>query len=230
MAAKQAYLKCYIEHRLWIQRPIPSTARGRKRKRVPNRDLPVNSKRSVRKSAVKTTPAARSTSRASMKPSVADSRQAKLQAQAKLRKQVKELAQYQAALNGRGIRASARLRGTDGLKDEWQTIPEEWLAEPGSGRSVRTTRRPTPMNSRRASTPGSEHSSQESELTELSSDVENDPPSDSDSDNSHRRADIGSEEQSDNGGSPDGDEEQVVPVGFVEWETVRGCAHSFRTP
>lgn len=110
---------------------------------------------------------------------------------------------------------SARLRGKNGGEDEWQSIPDEWLT--GPTRVTRSTGRPTPFDDKRVSTPGSEHSSQESELTELTSDDETDA-------HPQLHAHANSDGHSDQDSSLDADEEPSVPANFVEWETVHVCS------
>jgi hypothetical protein len=191
-------------------------SRTSKRKRPPPRAQARQNKRSTRTKAPAPAPTRRSSRASSSLPTTNTPRAAKLKARTQLNKQAQELAKYQASLVEHGTRTSARLRGkADGDDDQWQTIPAEWLAE---SNAVQSTRQSSRLSATRGPNMSSECDSQESDLTELSSD-----------DDGHGSAVDGSSRATDNANSVSAhestsevDDDKPVPSDFVEWETVCG--------
>jgi hypothetical protein len=224
IGGKRCDLRCAFmtdpdeEHRLWIQRASLIKHSSRKRKRSDPRDEEISlrkqqshtTSRSVKKQAASVMPSTGRMSRSQSTPS--STRAAKLKAQSQLSKQAKELARYNASLTPRGTRISARLRGMDDDVGEWQPVPNEWL-EPSS-RSARrkATRKPSPP------TRSATESSEESELTDLSSEDEADMPASETRHDELQKPDDESTGQTDIR-APIEDVPELS-IDFIEWETV----------
>lgn len=176
-------------------------------------------------------------------------RAAKTRANQRLDAQARDIAEFQRQMSGSrsratsiiprkpaGIRVSARLRGTVVEDDEWQEVPDEWLAasdshqrhvkDPPSGSS--------PASKKKMKTGLESEDSSISELTELSDgeddatgterDAHEGPVVDADKTNppiADKCTDAEIEEQQDGGGKLTNPHDMLsLPEDFVEWETV----------
>ncbi|KAJ7017514.1 hypothetical protein C8F04DRAFT_1085451 [Mycena alexandri] len=228
--------------RLWIQRALPkppkytATTSSLKRKRPEIKTSTTKFKR----------PAAKRARLASEDPkltitvTVSGGRAAKAQAKLKLDAQAKELAELNRAAGTRtpatrtshggrnpvaavrplGTRVSARLR-TGADEDEWQAVPQDWLADEGSKKKAPVKPRPkTGLESDDDSV---------SDLTELSEEDPEEAMKEPDGDEVEEDAEASVKaDAEETDPAPDAPEATLVennreeeqPDGFVEWETI----------
>lgn len=178
-------------------------------------------------------------------PGPREGRAAKIRANQRLDAQARDLADFRrqmvssrtraASITARkptGIRVSARLRGTAVEDDEWQEVPDEWLAVSDTHKN--SAKDPPPASKKQAKTGLESDDSSISELTELSdgeadavgSERNFDEKSEADTEEANptsvkKDTDVDAEDQQ-------GEEEKLVdppitpllPDDFVEWETV----------
>ncbi|KAG9315126.1 hypothetical protein JVU11DRAFT_4249 [Chiua virens] len=182
--------------RLWIQRepPRPNLKRKRKpgengRKATKEPTQSITTKRLQMDSntvSVARSPVIRITrgkTQSQRSPGSREGRAAKTRANQRLDAQARDLAEFQRQMvNSRtragsttprkptGIRVSARLRGTAVDNDEWQEVPDEWLAESDTRRTLAkdSPSDSLPANKKRVKTGLESDNSSISELTELS--------------------------------------------------------------
>ncbi|KAH7919365.1 hypothetical protein BV22DRAFT_1023125 [Leucogyrophana mollusca] len=170
-------------------------------------------------------------------------RAAKARANQKLDAQAKDLAAFQKQMAGSrstraakggpnpsspkkpaGIRLSARLRGTV-VEDEWQEIPEEWLGEgPAAEKSNADADIDSSPTGTKTLKTGLESDVESiSDLTELSEDSDSkamEDLGDAEGDEDHE---VTPQEQSDlppDSADLEDEPHQVLPDGFIEWETI----------
>lgn len=136
-----------------------------------------------------------------------------------------------------GTRVSRRLRGPEIEDEEWQQVPEEWLAEAGSSRQhadeAKRKTRQSPRKRRRDEDSDEEfvapkvlvtgtglESGDESELTELSD-------AESVAEDADASDGVKAEDMQDDDDKSEEEEEKLPevwpPPDFIEWETVRSC-------
>ncbi|KAF8896489.1 hypothetical protein BD779DRAFT_1668267 [Infundibulicybe gibba] len=210
----------FIGDRLWIQRHIPSPPRTRKRKRSPVAKTNKTSKAKppVKRPRVGAGGEGRQKANQSTANGGRSSRAAKAQANLKLDAQARELAelnrqaQIQAraarqtrtggAARGRplGTRLSARLRGVS--EDDWQAIPDEWLAS-GAERSSPSDDDAKGEGARKT---GLESDDAISDLTDLTEESE--------------KEEVVRDETPSREPSPTPPPQSALPEGFLEWETI----------
>ncbi|KAJ7123339.1 hypothetical protein C8R46DRAFT_928223, partial [Mycena filopes] len=215
--------------RLWIQRALPkpprytTTTSSLKRKRPENKASVAKSKRP----AAKRPRLVGEDSGLAISVPVGGGRAAKAQAKLKLDAQAKELADLNRAAGfktrtshgGRnpvalarplGTRVSSRLRGVD--EDEWQAVPQDWLAD---GSSMAT-----------AAKAGQTSDDSISDLTELSEEESETAMKEEEEEEEEAADTVNSEEEispaaeAPEAGRAENDRDDGQPDGFVEWETI----------
>jgi len=172
-------------------------------------------------------------------------RAAKLQANKMLDAQAKDLAEYQRQMarsksaNSRpltprrpsGIRVSARLRGTATDNEEWQEVPEEWLA--GTREKQQGEENTLPLVKARLKTGLESEEESISDLTELSEDDNTNEENTQERANADDSEEVLIEDETEMEfmlapsktdqkiGVDDEDGDHPAPLGdFIEWETV----------
>ncbi|KAJ7719379.1 hypothetical protein B0H16DRAFT_1606869, partial [Mycena metata] len=226
--------------RLWIQRALPkpprytATISSLKRKRPENKVSTTKSKRPAAKRARLASEDPKSTTTVP----VGGGRAAKAQAKLKLDAQAKELAELNRAAGTRapatrashggrtpvaavrplGTRVSARLR-TGADEDEWQAVPQDWLADEGSKKRSPVKPRPkTGLESDDDSV---------SDLTELSEEEPEEAMKAVDEEEDAEES-VKADAEAQTDPVPDAagatlvenNREEEQPDGFVEWETI----------
>ncbi|KAN0093108.1 hypothetical protein V8E55_003892 [Tylopilus felleus] len=253
-----------IGDRLWIQREPPRPSLKRKRKPGGNsrnvtkkqsqsstakRQRIDQSSRPVERSSV--TRSTRSKVQSQPSPSPREGRAAKMRANQRLDAQARDLAEFRrqmtssrtrtASMNPRkytGVRISARLRGAAVEDDEWQEVPDEWLAASDTHKGCAKDAPPSPLpSSKKGMKTGLESDdSSISELTELS-DGEDDAEGETEEEEAKETSlldtevanpasagedtDVEAEDQQDQVANPvDPSTTPPPPDDFVEWETI----------
>lgn len=248
--------------RLWIQRQPPRPTLKRKRPATSNTSKHTSRKSSNKRQRVDAEPEPTSPPatpvRSSRRRNQAQAqnhspsssrgmRAAKSRANQKLDAQAKDLAEFQRQMarsksaNARpltlrrpsGIRLSARLRGALTDDEEWQEVPEEWLAGVHEGQEEKE--KTLPKTKARLKTGLESDEESISDLTELSEDDgtnERDTQENANADE-HEEADVKDEEaELESAPAPDktngkmnaSEEDEDLPTppeDFIEWETVR---------
>lgn len=180
-----------------------------------------------------------------------EGRAAKTRANQRLDAQARDVAEFQRQSRTRatsatprkptGIRVSARLRGTTVEDNEWQEVPDEWLAVSDSHQRYAkdSPASPLPASKKKMKTGLESEDSSVSELTELSDGEDHAVGAERDF---HERPVVDTEETNPTSAEKDTDAEiedqqdgeaklidppimPLLPDDFVEWETVRSTRY-----